>query len=40
MVRLIVSLQGMNLSQCNVPKSDGNKRVCVCRAVCVPHETY
>ncbi len=29
MVRLRVSLQGMNVSQCNVLKSDGNKRVCV-----------
>ncbi len=35
MVRLRVSLQGMNVSQCNVPKSDGNKHVCVCGCVCV-----
>ncbi len=34
MVRLRVSLQGMNVSQCNVLKSDGNKRVCVCVCVC------
>ncbi len=30
MVRLRISLQGMNVSQCNVLKNDGNKRVCVC----------
>ncbi len=35
MVRFRVSLQGMNVSQYNVPKSDGNKRVCVCLSVCV-----
>ncbi len=29
-VRLRVSLHGMNVSQCNVLKSDGKKRVCVC----------
>ncbi len=35
MVKLRVSLQGMNVSQCNVLKSDGNKCVCVCLCVCV-----
>ncbi len=35
MVRLRVSLQGMNVSQCNDLKSDGNKRVCVCVCECV-----
>ncbi len=35
MVRLRVSLQEMNVSQCNVLKSDGNKRVCVCVCVCI-----
>ncbi len=35
MVRLRVSLQGMNVSQCNVLKSDGNKHVSVCVCVCV-----
>ncbi len=27
MVRLSVSLQGMNVSQCNVLRSDGNKKM-------------
>ncbi len=35
MVRLKVSLQGINVSQCNVLKSNGNKRVCVCMCMCM-----
>ncbi len=34
MVRVRVSLQGMNVSQCNVLKSDGNKCVCVYVYMC------
>ncbi len=34
MVRVRVSLQGMNVSQCNVLKSHENTTVCVCVCVC------
>ncbi len=34
-VRVRVSLHGMNVSQCNVLKSNENTTVCVCVCVCM-----